>query len=89
MNVFHVDDHGQFYDASYRKTVKIALEGYPGESPTSGFMAWKLLSMEGNDVSLVNFYGMDDLSTPMYEGHDYAYENRILRENAKMIFLED
>ncbi len=91
MRVLMLDDSGWLYDASFRRMERIPLEpGYPKIFPTSGYFAWRWFTRQrGEETTLVNFYGTSDLSTPMWEGHDYGYENAKMRKEARMVFLDD
>lgn len=86
-----IDDDGNISEENGTIVSAVRPEvSYPGVNPTTGYMMYRWLSMNAiKDISLVNFYGENDKSTPMWEGHDYSYENNVLRMTAKMIFLEE
>lgn len=85
-----IDDGGNIVGDSVKSIGHVEADtAYPGINPTTGYMMWKWFSIQsGEDVSLVNFYGNNDRSTPMWEGHDYEYEHQVLMRSANMIFLE-
>lgn len=61
---------------------------YPdGKTPTTGFWAWNELVEAGKDVVLVNFMPNRDFSTLHWVGHDWAYEQNVIDERAKVILL--
>ena len=61
---------------------------YPdGKTPTTGFWVWNELVAAGKDVVLVNFMPNRDFSTLHWAGHDWAYEQKVIDEKAKVIAL--
>lgn len=68
------------------------LKNYPGyesgeyPSPTTGYLAYHLLKQlyPHEPITLVNFYGKSNNSTPKYKDHNWEYEDKFFKENDKI-----
>ena len=76
-----------------RKTIQIPwMKAYEkatgGKAATTGYAAYflvqELYKIKKEDITLVNFYGNADSSTGKWNGHDWSYEDRWLRDKKRI-----
>ena len=81
ISMFYLDNAGVVKDRNGNVFWNIGIEDYPvGKMPTTGFYAYNfaLQCLKGG-VTLVNFYGSQDGSTNKWNGHDWDYEELVLK----------
>ena len=90
LHILKIDVNGEIQDENGVKIGDGNIKDYPdGKIPTTGFIVSKFARENfGGEVVLVNFYGTGDNSTGKWHGHDWIYEEIVLRESYDSVFVE-
>ena len=91
IKMFYLDNVGVVKDKNGNVVWHISVNDYPkGKMPTTGFYAYNFAQqcLKGG-VTLVNFYGSQDNFTGKWDGHDWKYEETVLKKVSPKLLISD